>query len=144
MYLVVILPLVAALLAQLAKMFLHSNRLKLDWKNLTAYSGMPSGHSSMVISLATIVGLTEGFFSPLFGVCLVLAVLIIRDALGIRRYLGQHGKMLNDLIKDLGNDDVLDHGYPHLIEKIGHTPAQIVIGGLIGFLTSLIGFWLFG
>jgi acid phosphatase family membrane protein YuiD len=121
-------------------MFIRSNRLKWQFRSLTSYSGMPSGHAAMIVSLATIVGLSEGFASALFGVSLIIAILIIRDALGLRRYLGQHGKMLNELIKDLDNDHVLDHKYPHLLERIGHTPTQVIAGALLGIAVSLTGY----
>ena len=103
---------------------------------------MPSSHSAMIISLATIIGLELGLNSPLFGLAVILAIIIIRDALGLRRYLGQHGKILNILVKDLRNDQVLDEKYPHLLENIGHTPAQVIAGSLIGFIISLIGFYI--
>ena len=141
-YLILVLPLAAAFFAQTIKFFIRSNRQKIALKNFFAYSGMPSGHSSIVISLVTIVGLIEGIASPLFSVSVILAVVVIRDALGIRRYLGQHGKMLNVLIKDLADDHVLNQKYPHLLERIGHTPAQVIVGSLIGFLISLAGYWL--
>ncbi len=134
-----ILPLVSGLVAQVSKMFIKSNRQKLDFKNIFAYSGMPSGHSALVVSLATIVGLKNGWTSPLFALSFVFAVVVIRDAVGLRRYLGQHGKILNVLVKDLKDDDMLDKSYPRLLEKIGHTPAQVVVGSLIGLVVSLIG-----
>lgn len=136
----IIIPVIAGLIAQILKIFVRENKLKPDWKIITAYSGMPSGHAAVIISLTTIVGLEIGWSSPLFAICFILTILIIRDALGLRRYLGQHGKVLNDLVKDLGNDAVLDQKYPHLLERIGHTPMQVVVGGLIGLATSLIGY----
>src|SRR6056297_2468514 len=130
-------PILAGLIAQTIKFFIKSNRQKVEFKNLLAYSGMPSGHSAMVTALASIIGLKEGWSSPLFAVSVILAVIVIRDALGIRRYLGKHGKILNILIKDLGDDKVLDESYPHLLEKIGHTPGQVFAGFFIGILVSL-------
>lgn len=108
-----------------------------------AYSGMPSGHSALVVSLATIIGLTEKVTSPLFAISFILATIIIRDALGIRRYLGQHSQILNILINDLKNDKVLDQKYPHLLEHIGHTPAQVLAGAAIGASISIIGYILY-
>jgi uncharacterized protein len=144
MYEILFLPLVAGIaIAQMMKFFIKSNRQAFKFKNIAAYSGMPSGHSAMVISLATILGLKLGFDSPLFAFSIIFSVIVIRDALGIRRYLGEHGRILNVLLKDLKDDDVLDEKYPTLIERIGHTPAQVIVGGLIGFLTSLIGNWIF-
>jgi hypothetical protein len=139
-----ILPLLAALIAQTAKFFIKSNHEKISFKIVTSYSGMPSGHAALVTSLVTIIGLEQGILSPLFAISLVLAIIVIRDAVGIRRYLGEHGRMLNELVKDLKEepDKPLDRTYPRLLEKIGHTPAQATVGALIGFGVSLIGFWL--
>jgi len=141
-YHILILPLTAGLIAQILKFFIKSNRQKIKIKNIMAYSGMPSGHSAMVVSLATIIALEEGIQSPLFALSVVLAIIIMRDAVGVRRYLGEHGKVLNILVKDLKEDQVLDEHYPHLLEQIGHTPAQVLAGALLGFLVSLIGYWL--
>jgi len=141
-YQTILLPLISALIAQTIKFFIKSNEQKLKLKNLLAYSGMPSGHSAVVISLVTIIGLQYGWNSPLFAICFILAFIVIRDALGFRRYLGRHGKVLNILIKDLKDDKVLDESYPRLLERIGHTPAQVLVGALIGLLVSLAGYYL--
>ena len=140
-YHIIILPLFAGIFAQLIKFFIKSNKQKFKLKNIVAYSGMPSGHSAMTISLATIIGLEEGWHSPVFALSLVFAVIVIRDALGIRRYLGQHGKIINILVKDLSEDDMVDETYPHLLENIGHTPYQVLVGSLIGLMISLFGFY---
>ncbi len=142
MYQILLLPLLSGLITQTIKLLIKSNQQKFNLKNFAAYSGMPSGHSAMVISLAVITGLKAGWHSPIFAVTIILAIIVIRDALGIRRYLGQHGKILNVLVKDLKDDQMLDEKYPRLLERIGHTPAQVLVGALIGFLVSLIGFWI--
>jgi len=140
-YYIIILPLFAGLFAQLIKFFIKSNKQKFKLKNIVAYSGMPSGHSAMTISLATIIGLEEGWHSPIFALSLVFTIIVIRDALGIRRYLGQHGKIINILVKDLSDDDMVDETYPHLLENIGHTPYQVLAGSLIGLAVSLLGYY---
>lgn len=142
MYQLILLPLAAGFISQLAKFFISSNHLKPSLRNLTAYSGMPSGHSAMVISLVTIIGLLEGINTPFFAIALILAALVIRDAVGLRRYLGEHGRIINALVKELGSEDLLDKSYPRLLEKIGHTPNQVMVGGLIGFFVSLLGFFI--
>ena len=136
-------PIVAGAIAQIIKFSLKVNKQKFTFKNALSYSGMPSGHTAMVSSLVTSIGLIEGIYSPLFGFSLIFAIIIIRDAIGLRRYLGKHGQVLNELVKDLEEDDFLDEKYPKLLEKIGHTPTQVLIGGIIGFLTSLFFFLLF-
>ncbi len=140
MYTILVSPLIAGFLAQIIKFLIRTNNQKFSFKNLLAYSGMPSGHSAMVVSLATITGLETGWHSPIFAVTFILAIVVIRDALGIRRYLGRHGKTLNILVKDLEDDMVLDEKYPHLLEKIGHTPIQVIVGSLLGFIISILVF----
>lgn len=140
MYQILLLPVLSGLIAQGSKFLFKSNKMPSDWKSIFSYSGMPSSHAAVMVSLTTIVGLVQGIDSPIFAVSFIFSFIVIRDALGIRRYLGQHGEFLNILIKDLGNDKVLDQKYPRLLEKIGHTPAQILVGGLIGLIVSLLGY----
>ncbi len=139
---IIILPFIAGFIAQILKFFIASNNKKFDLKRIFDYSGMPSGHAALVISLSTILYLEEGWQSNLFAISLVIAFIVIRDAIGMRRYLGRHGKILNILFKDLKEDKFIDYKYPHLLEKIGHTPAEIIAGSLIGFLTSVIGYYI--
>jgi hypothetical protein len=143
MYNILLAPIIAGLIAQVAKLVFKTNGKKLSFKNIASYAGMPSGHSAMVISLATIIGLEQGFSSPLFAFSLIFAIIVIRDAVGLRRYLGQHGQTLNALVKDLDEDEMLDRSYPLLLEKIGHTPAQVLVGSLIGFFISLFSYLIF-
>ena len=143
MYNILIFPIIAGLIAQIIKFFAKSNKTKFSFKNMAAYAGMPSGHSAIVVSLATITGLELGLDSSVFAFSIIFAIIIIRDALGLRRYLGQHGKTLNRLVKDLGEDEMLDESYPHLLEKIGHNPLQVLAGSLIGFIISIFGYYFF-
>jgi hypothetical protein len=141
-----LLPIAAMIIAQAAKFFIKSNKEKLNFKSMMSYSGMPSSHAALVTALVAIIGLKAegGILSPLFAISLVFAVIVIRDAIGLRNYLGEHGKILNTLVKDLKEepDKPLDYSYPKLLEKIGHTPAQVTIGILIGLAVSFLGFWL--
>jgi len=141
---ILIAPLTSAIIAQLAKPLIKSNSLRYSWRSFISYSGMPSSHAAMIISLAASAGLTQGFSSPLFFVCIILSFFIIRDALGLRNYVGQNAKILNDLIKGLSNNKIINaEKYPLLVEKVGHTPAQIIAGSLLGFLISLAGYYIF-
>jgi hypothetical protein len=140
MYSILLAPLIAGFIAQVIKFIIRSNQQQFSFKNLLAYSGMPSGHTAMVVSLATITGLENGFHSALFAITFILAVIVIRDALGIRRYLGRHGRTINLLVEDLREDKMLDEQYPHLLERIGHTPMQVLVGGILGFAISVVIF----
>lgn len=135
-------PLIAVGIAQISKFFIKKNHLQFSLKNLLAYSGMPSSHAALTISLTTIIGLGQGILSPLFAVTLLLTIITLRDAMGIRQYIGKQGKVLNELVEDLNEDRYLDDQYPHLIEKVGHTPKQIMVGSVIGFMVALLGYYL--
>lgn len=144
-HLVLIVPFAAAATAQIIKISIKQKKQKLKIKDffVFTYAGMPSGHSALMVSLTTITGLTEGLFSPLFAISFVIAVVIINDALRLRNYLSQHGEVLNILVKDLGNDNVLDQKYPHLLEKIGHTKKEVLAGSALGMFISLLAYVLF-
>lgn len=146
MYQILITTLAAGVISQLSKVLIRTNKIKFDWscwRCLFSYSGMPSSHAAFVASLSAMVGLKEGLASPLFAVSFIFSILVIRDALGLRQYLGQHGQIINILVKDLKEDRMLDQAYPELIEKIGHTPAQIMAGSALGIIVSLISFYAF-
>ena len=82
--------------AQLLKFFIYLavNRT-IDWKRLTGDGGMPSGHSATVTALAVTSGLEYGYDSPVFAVCVILAVIVMHDAMGVRREAGRHAKAIN-------------------------------------------------
>lgn len=143
MYIYILVPIIAFALAQGTKIVLRSFKRKVTWHDIFSYSDMPSGHTAVVTSIVVLLGLKLGVDSPVFGTAAVFAAIVISDAVGLRNYLGQHGRTLNVLVKDLKEDEFLDRTYPKLLEKIGHTPLQVLIGGLIGAATSIIGFLIF-
>lgn len=143
MYIYLLCPIIAFALAQGTKVFLRSLKHKITWHDLFAYSDMPSGHTAVVIGLVTIIGLQDGLSSPFFAISFVFATIVIVDAIGLRNYLGAHGKTLNILVKDLKEDEFLDRTYPKQLERIGHTPLQVLVGAIVGFLTSAIIWYLF-
>jgi len=143
MYIYLLSPIIAFILAQGIKILLRSFQKKITWHDVFAYSDMPSGHTATVTAITTILGLKLGISDPIFAVAFVYAIIVITDAIGLRNYLGQHGKTLNILVKDLKEDEFLDRTYPKLLEHIGHTPLQVLIGALIGILTSWLAYILF-
>jgi len=141
---ILIAPLAAALIAQLIKLFIKSNGLKFDWRSFFSYSGMPSSHAAMAASLCASVGLTQSFNSPLFFVCLILSFFILRDAFGLRNYVGKNGQTLNELTKNLSDNKIISlEKYPGLNEKVGHTPRQIMAGIILGIIVSVIAYYIF-
>lgn len=109
-------------------------RRKLDLRLLTSAGGMPSSHSAIVCALATAVGMHDGVSSSLFAITLVLAVVVMYDAAGVRRAAGVQARILNQII------DELFQGHPisetRLRELIGHTPIQVFVGAALGILLA--------
>jgi acid phosphatase family membrane protein YuiD len=98
--------------------------------------GMPSSHSASVAALSTAVGLQEGFGSALFGVTLYFSLIVMYDAAGLRRAAGRQAAVLNRLIErhfKHPQDDT-----QRLMELLGHTPFEVLVGGLLGVLTALL------
>ena len=124
-------------LAQIIKLpleyLLHRNW---DWGLLLSTGGMPSSHSALVVALSVAVGLQEGFTSPLFAISWVLAMIVIYDAIGIRRHAGDHARVLNLMI------DELFTGHPlaekELKELLGHTPREVIGGVLLGIVVPYL------
>jgi acid phosphatase family membrane protein YuiD len=135
-YKLILIPFLALLIAQLIKVIIDAFKGRFSWRNLNSYGGMPSSHSAMVAALATIMGLEFGWTSPYFAISLAFAFLIVRDAVGLRQQLGQHGKILNMLIKDL--PDYKEDKYPYLQERLGHTYWQALAGILLGILIAIL------
>ena len=101
--------------------------------------GMPSSHSAVVASLATVIGLQNGWDSPLFAVATILAVVVIHDATGVRQETGKQAKVINDLVKML---QARERGEltaaETLKEFVGHTGPQVLVGMLCGILVAVI------
>jgi len=135
-YKIVLIPFIALIVTQIIKVIIDSAKGKFSWRNFNNYGGMPSSHAAIVSALATEIGTEFGFGSVYFSLALVLAFLTIRDAVGLRRYLGNHGKILNMLIKDL--PDYKENKYPFLEERLGHTYLQALVGILIGIVIALL------
>jgi acid phosphatase family membrane protein YuiD len=98
--------------------------------------GMPSSHSASVAALSTAVGLQEGFNSALFGVTLYFSLIVMYDAAGLRRAAGRQAAVLNRLIDSHFRDSQDDT--QRLMELLGHTPFEVLIGGLLGVLSAFV------
>ena len=110
---------------------------RIDWGRFFGPGGMPSSHSTIVTSLATCVGIYEGFDSTLFVVCCAFALIVMYDASGIRRAAGEHAKIINIIVEawEEKNPILTDE---KLKEILGHTPLQVLAGAILGVLFSAI------
>ena len=109
---------------------------KFNFKRIIGAGGMPSSHSAVVTSLATLVGKYEGVGSPMFAITFVLAAVVMYDACGVRRAAGKQAALLNKIIETPGLTSV--QVSEKLVEVLGHTPVQVFVGALIGLVAGLI------
>lgn len=110
---------------------------RLDFSRFIGAGGMPSSHSSFVVSLAAGVGLVEGFESTMFAVTVVLALVVMYDAAGIRRAAGQQARILNKIVEMWGKEDFANTE-KKLKELLGHTPVEVFAGAVLGALIAVL------
>jgi hypothetical protein len=97
--------------------------------------GMPSSHAALCVSLSTAIGFREGFNSSVFVLSFFFCLVVIRDALGVRRSAGLIARSLNQLGRDLGPR--LGMEFNPIKEVNGHTPTEVFVGCLLGFSIAL-------
>lgn len=109
---------------------------KFNFKRILGAGGMPSSHSAVVVSLATMIGKSQGINSPIFGLAIIFAFVVMYDAAGVRRAAGKQAKLLNKIVQTPGLSGV--EVTEKLQEVLGHTPTQVFVGAFIGVVVGLI------
>ena len=107
---------------------------KLNIRRIWGSGGMPSSHTALVCSLATVVAIREGVASSSFAISVVLAAVVMYDAAGVRRAAGKQARVLNQIIENEGNINVQEK----LIELLGHTPKEVFVGAIVGVFVSIL------
>ncbi|SDY89222.1 divergent PAP2 family protein [Tindallia californiensis] len=97
--------------------------------------GMPSSHSSFVMSLATGTGRIHGWDSAIFTISLVFAFVVMYDAAGVRYAVGKQAIILNEIMKDYQKDKKMSE--EQLKELVGHTPVEVFAGAVLGILVAI-------
>lgn len=135
--------LVAWLSAQVIKTILvFITTKKLDLQRMFGAGGMPSAHSAMVTALTITVGEISGVSSVEFAISVVFTLVVIYDAMGVRRQAGEHAKMLNRVAYTLeqenqNNESPILMKFDELKELLGHTPLEVLGGIVLGILVSM-------
>ena len=134
---VLITAMIAWSLAQILKIptdYLKTH--KWHWSVFFSAGGMPSSHSALISSTTLAIGLFQGFGSPLFGLALAIAMIVVYDAAGIRQQASKHAQKINQII------EALFQGHPisddSLKEVLGHTPFEAVMGIILGCIVATV------
>ena len=139
---ILLVPAFSWLIAQVIKTVVNAIvTKKIDLTRLFGDGGMPSGHSATVMSLATMCGFRAGFDSALFAVAMILAIIVMHDALGVRREAGKQAASIITIAAVI-NDYFKEHDANIKTDKlkvlVGHTPLQVALGGLLGVACAAV------
>ena len=126
--------------AQLLKMFTRGfKQKKFDIPNiLFGTGGMPSSHTAavMAMAVATAIVFTPASFE--FAIAGVLAMIVMRDAMGVRREVSKQAAIINKLVIDVINAENEENREKRLKELVGHTPLQVWAGCGVGIVVPLL------
>ena len=130
-------PLATWFLVQVFKLIVevfNAKGRKINFRRILGSGGMPSSHTACITSLATSIGIAEGFGSPVFALSVVFCFIVMYDAAGVRRAAGKQAAVLNKIIESDEDINVQEK----LVELIGHTPFQVVVGAIVGIVIGII------
>ena len=129
--------LLACFLAQALKILFNLiEKRELDFTRILGSGGMPSSHSAFVCALSTSLGMEYGFDSSIFALSTVFSLIIMYDAAGVRKAVGEQAKILNAIIKKIENHE--NNFDEELKELIGHTKLEVLGGAILGIVIALI------
>jgi acid phosphatase family membrane protein YuiD len=109
---------------------------KWHWKRMFGAGGMPSAHSATVMTVTVLIAKYVGIKTPLFALSMVFAFVVMYDAAGVRRAAGKQARLLNKIVQTPGLSGL--QVQEKLVEVLGHTPMQVVVGAIIGIIVGLI------
>ena len=109
---------------------------KFNFKRILGAGGMPSSHTAIVVSLSVMIGKEFGFDSPFFALSTIFAFIVMYDAAGVRRAAGKQARLLNKIVETPGLSDI--EVQERLVEVLGHTPFQVIVGAMIGIIVGAI------
>ena len=125
--------------AQTIKMVIAAFRThRFDFEYLVSTGGMPSAHSALVLGLATSIGLTEGFGSPVTMLAIGFSAITTFDAATVRHAAGEQAKVLNQMVREIMERN-FQFQTRHLKELLGHTRKEEPRGMATGIFVAVAG-----
>ena len=126
-------------IAQVLKTIIHLFLTKqFVAERMIGSGGMPSSHSATVCALATATGMVYGGGSFEFAVAVILAIIVMHDAMGVRRETGIQAKVINEMLEVFTNMGKKMSPEEKLKEFVGHTPLQVLAGAILGILIAVM------
>ena len=106
-------------------------------ERMVGSGGMPSCHSATVCGLATAAGIKYGGGSFEFAIAVMLSIIVMYDAMGVRRETGKQGQVLNEMMEIFTNMGNQISPEAKLKELVGHTPLQVLMGAILGIIIAV-------
>ena len=131
---------------------------RFDFTRFVGSGGMPSSHSAAVSSLITALIIEYGFASPLVAIATTFGLIVMFDAMAVRRQSGEQGILLQKLYEEQvreessalkhveieSEDDPInlfdtEENKKLIIKKyLGHKPIEVFAGVLTGIAMAFI------
>ncbi len=127
-----VVPVLAWFAAGTLKFMVNYVRFKSQAVNLIGNGGFPSTHTTVMSSTVFLIGLSEGVASPIFGLGVAVLMIIIIDAMGIRRAVGKQASAINRYLVVENSQEL------PLRERQGHKPIEVLGGLILGFVLAFI------
>ena len=133
-YKYILVPFLLWLAIQTSKVIVDCiEKKKITLRRLLGSGGMPSSHSAVMVSITVMLGKNIGFKSPIFALACFMSLVVMQDAIGVRRQVGKQAKYLNEILMDEKTSPE-----EKFQEMVGHTPFQVLIGLIVGLIAGLI------
>jgi acid phosphatase family membrane protein YuiD len=129
----ILIPIIAWASAQIIKFAIATFSGKRDYKFLYSSGGMPSAHTASIVAITTTIGILDGLDTALFGLSFTLTMIILYDALGVRRATGIQAVAIRLLLETNKQPLPSELGLAK-----GHTRAEVAAGGLLGMVVAYI------
>lgn len=113
---------------------------KFNIERIVGAGGMPSSHSALVVSMTISCAKVYGFSSGIFAISFLISLIVMYDAVGVRRATGENAKIINNIVDFICNNINPEQNMfqTQLKEFIGHTPIEVLGGIFIGIFVSLL------
>lgn len=149
---IILICIISMSFGQVLKFLLFSiKNKKIVWSTLVSTGGFPSSHTSLCMTLVTTLFLFQrhdlgGKIDESFAVAIVVALITIYDAMGIRLEASKHAKILNNLTEDMTLDEKKSLGFDKkgfLKEMLGHKAFEVFFSVFFGIGIGVVGYFIF-
>ncbi len=128
-------PICGWVVAQGLKFLISLRRDGLQWYDLYSSGGFPSSHTAFVASLTALIALRHGLSSEYFAISSMLLAVVMYDAIGVRRSVGEQAEAIRELAKKTNH---------HIVTKMhrakGHQPVEVLAGLVVGCVVGTLVF----